>query len=91
MAQIDSFLIGLTVVDRVALHYGKPEERWIDSMTVAEAERYIREGHFAEGSMLPKVQSLVSFVKSSGATGCITTPAQIMAALRGEAGTRIVP
>ena len=59
-------------------------------MTVAEAEKYIAEGHFAKGSMQPKVQSIVNYLKHGGKEGLITTPWNISKALRGETGTRIV-
>jgi carbamate kinase len=60
-------------------------------MTLAEARRYIGEGHFKPGSMLPKVQALVSFVEAGGKEGVITDPAHLAAALQGRAGTRVTP
>ena len=58
------FLIILTAVEKVAVNYGKPDEKWIDHMTVEEAKQYMKEGHFAPGSMLPKVQAAVDFAES---------------------------
>jgi carbamate kinase len=60
-------------------------------MTVAEAEGYIAEGHFAPGSMLPKVQAIVKFLKEGGKQALITDPSNIQRALNGETGTWIVP
>ena len=82
------FLIS-TAVDRVALHYGRPEQRWLDAMTLDEARRYQTEGHFLAGSMGPKVQAVIDFVAATGGRGVITNPANLARALAGEAGTRI--
>ena len=59
-------LVILTAVDRVAINWGKPEQKALGEMSVAEAERYCGEGHFAPGSMLPKVQAAISFAKAGG-------------------------
>ena len=80
-----------TAVEKVAINFGKPEQQWIDRMTVAEAEDYIAEGHFAPGSMLPKVQAIVKFLKAGGKQALITDPPNIQRALNGETGTWIVP
>lgn len=61
-------LIILTAVDRVAINWGKPDQKSLEHMTVAEAEQYCKEGHFAPGSMLPKVQAAISFAKSGHKT-----------------------
>lgn len=79
-----------TGVDRVALDFGTPEQRWLDSMTVAEAERYIAEGQFGAGSMEPKIAALVDFVKHGRGEGVIASVPQMREALEGKAGTRIV-
>lgn len=84
-------LIISTAVEKVALNFGKENEQWIDEMTVAEAEKYIEEGHFAPGSMLPKVQAIVKFLKEGGKKALITDPPNIQRALNGETGTWIVP
>jgi len=83
-------LVISTGVEHVSLDYGKPTERALSVLTVAEARRYIGEGHFKPGSMLPKVEALVSFVEAGGSEGIITDPAHLAAALAGEAGTRFV-
>ena len=82
-------LVILTAVDRVAINWGKPDQKALAEMTVAEAEKYCSEGHFAPGSMLPKVQAAMSFAKAGG-TAVIASLENAAAALRGESGTRIV-
>jgi carbamate kinase len=84
-------LVISTAVEKVAINFNKPDEQWLDSMTVAEAEKYIDEGHFAPGSMLPKVQAIIKFLKEGGKEALITDPPNIQRALRGETGTRILP
>lgn len=81
-----------TAVEKVAINYGKPEQKWLDKMTLAEAKAYLAEGtHFAKGSMAPKIQAIIWFLESGGKQALITDPAHIGAALRGETGTWIVP
>jgi len=80
-----------TAVEKIAINFGKPDQQWIDEMTVAESEKYIEEGHFAPGSMLPKVQAIVKFLKEGGKKALITDPPNIQRALRGETGTWVVP
>ena len=82
-------LVILTAVDRVAINWGNPDQKALAEMTVAEAEKYCGEGHFAPGSMLPKVQAAMSFAKAGG-TAVIASLENAAAALRGESGTRIV-
>jgi len=87
----DLFLIS-TGVDKVALNYGKPDQQWIDRMTVSEAKRYLAEGvHFAKGSMAPKIQAAVWYLEAGGKHAIITTPENISRAVKGETGTHIVP
>jgi len=86
----DLFLIS-TAVEHVYVNYGKPDQKAIDRMTVAEAKQYIEEGHFAKGSMLPKIKAIVWFLEEGGQEALITNPENIARALRGETGTRIVP
>ena len=81
-------LVILTAVDRVAINWGKPDQKALAEMTVAEAEKYCGEGHFAPGSMLPKVQAAMSFAKAGGTA--VIASLENAAALRGESGTRIV-
>ncbi len=85
----DLFLIS-TEVEKVALDFTKPTRRWLDSMTVAEAEKYLAEGQFGKGSMEPKVRAVVAYLKQGGKTAMITNPENMLKALRGETGTRIV-
>jgi len=86
----DLFVIS-TAVEKVYINYKKPDERAIDVMTVSEAKRYIAEGHFAKGSMLPKIQACIMYLEAGGKEAIITDPEHITAALRGETGTRIIP
>jgi carbamate kinase len=81
-----------TAVEKVAINYGKPDQKWLDQMTLAEAKAYLAEGiHFAKGSMAPKIQAIIWFLENGGKKALITDPAHIGAALRGETGTWIVP
>ncbi len=88
----DLFLIS-TAVEHVYLNFGTADQEPIEEMTVAEANQYIEEGHFAEGSMLPKIKAIVWFLerRERGCEALITNPENIARALRGETGTRIVP
>lgn len=86
----DLFVIS-TAVEKVYINYNKPDQRAIDVMTVSEAKKYIAEGHFAKGSMLPKIQACIMYLEAGGKEALITDPAHITAALRGETGTRIIP
>jgi carbamate kinase len=80
-----------TAVERVALNFGKPDQVWLDRMTLTEAKKYLAGGHFAKGSMGPKVQAAIWFLERGGREALITDPAHIEAALLGKTGTRIVP
>jgi carbamate kinase len=80
-----------TAVEQVAINFNKPDQQWLDQMTVAEAKQYIDEGHFAPGSMLPKVQACIQFIENGGEKALITDPPNIPRALAGETGTWIVP
>jgi carbamate kinase len=89
---VDLLLIS-TGVEKVALRYGKPDQVEIDQMTIAEARHYLDEGHFAPGSMGPKIEACIRFLEQSTkptAAALITNPANLGRALRGETGTRIV-
>ncbi|NCB74046.1 MAG: carbamate kinase [Clostridia bacterium] len=84
------YLIILTAVEKAAVNFGKPDQKWLSDITVAEAERYIDEGHFAPGSMLPKVQSAVRFASSkAGRTALITLLEKASDGINGKTGTRI--
>lgn len=89
--QLDAdFLIILTAVEKVALRFGTPEETWLDDISVEEAETYMAEGHFAPGSMLPKVQAGVEFAASGdGRTSLITLLQKARDGVNGKTGTRI--
>ncbi len=83
----DLFLIS-TAVEKVALNFGKPDQKWLDQMTLAEAKAILGEGtHFAKGSMAPKIQAIIWFLEAGGKQALITNPENIGAALRGETGT----
>jgi len=91
--EIDADLLLIsTAVEKVALNFGKEHEKWLDSMTLAEAKQYLAEGtHFAPGSMAPKMEAVVSFLENGGKKALITDPPNIARALRGETGTFITP
>lgn len=91
--QIDAdLLIISTAVEKVALRFGTPEQEWVDGFTLAEVKQYLAEGgHFAEGSMAPKMRAVVQFLEAGGKEALITNPENIMKAMAGETGTRIVP
>jgi len=90
MIDADLFVIS-TAVEKVALKFNTPDEVWLDKMTVAEAKKYIEEGHFAPGSMLPKVQAIIQYLENGGKKALITDPEHIGDALEGKTGTWIVP
>ena len=81
-------LIILTAVDRVAINFGKPNQQLIEKMTVAEAKKYCAEGHFAPGSMLPKVKAAMQFAQTGG-TAIIASLEKAASAINGESGTKI--
>lgn len=84
------FLIILTAVEKVAINFGKPEEKWLDELDTAQAKQYISEGHFAPGSMLPKVEAAVEFAESKqGRTALITLLEKAKDGILGKTGTRI--
>ncbi|HLI28090.1 MAG TPA: carbamate kinase [Chloroflexota bacterium] len=82
-------LLLLTAVPEVRLHFGTPQERPLRDVPLAELEAYARAGHFAAGSMGPKVEAACEFVRAGGAQALITAPAHVLAALQGRAGTRV--
>jgi len=90
MINADLFIIS-TAVEKVAINFNKPNQQWLDSMTAAEARKYIEEGHFAKGSMLPKIQAILKYLDAGGKKALITNPENIGRALKGETGTWIVP
>lgn len=86
MIHADMFVIS-TAVEKVAINFNKPNQKWLEKVTVAEAKKYIEEGHFAKGSMLPKVQAIIRFLEAGGTSAIITNPENIGRALKGETGT----
>ena len=91
LLKADLFLIS-TAVEKVAINFGKPDQQWLDRMTLAEAKAYLAEGtHFAKGSMAPKIQAIIWFLENGGKQALITNPENIGRALKGDTGTWIVP
>ncbi|MBI1880208.1 MAG: carbamate kinase [Chloroflexi bacterium] len=85
----DLFIIS-TAVEKVALNFGKPNQQWLDHLTLAQAKEYLAGGgHFAKGSMAPKIQAVVNFLERGGKEAIITNPKNLERALAGETGTRI--
>ena len=83
-------LIILTAVEKVAIHFGQPDETWLDRLTPDEARKYIANGEFAPGSMLPKVEAAVRFAESRpGRTALITLLEKARDGINGRTGTRI--
>ena len=90
MLNADLFVIS-TAVERVALNYNKPDQRWLDRLTLADARQHFAEGHFAKGSMGPKIQAVIAYLERGGRQALITDPANIGRALAGATGTWVVP
>ncbi|MBI1855697.1 MAG: carbamate kinase, partial [Chloroflexi bacterium] len=91
LIKADLFLIS-TAIEKVALNFGKPNQKLLDKMTLAEAKQYLAEGtHFAKGSMAPKIQAIIWYLENGGKQALITNPENIGRALKGETGTWIVP
>ena len=85
----DSLII-LTAVEKVAIHFGKPQQQWLTELTPEEARKYAAEGHFAPGSMLPKVQAAVKFAESApGRTALITLLEKAREGIAGKTGTSV--
>ena len=87
----DLFVIS-TAVEKVAINFGKPEQQWLDKMTLSQAKAYLAEGkHFAKGSMAPKIQAVIWFLEANPhGQALITNPVNIGRAIKGETGTWIV-
>ncbi len=85
----DLFLIS-TEVEKVALDFTKPTRRWLDQLTIAEAEQYLAEGQFGKGSMEPKVKAVIEYLNNGGKEAIITNSENMNRALRGESGTRFI-
>lgn len=80
-----------TAVEKVSLYYNKPNQLDLDIITLSEAKRYYDEGHFARGSMGPKVRAIINYLEQAGRAALITTPEAIGRALSGQTGTWIRP
>jgi carbamate kinase len=84
-------LLFSTGVDRIAWHFGKPDEKPLDCLTWEQAGRYLQEGEFPPGSMGPKIEAAMDFLRAGGRRSIVTSPEKIASALRGQAGTEILP
>ena len=83
-------LVILTAVEKVSINFKKPDQKDLDRMSAAEAKQYIKEGHFAPGSMLPKIEAALNFVESKpGRIAIITSLDKAVDAIEGRAGTTI--
>jgi len=87
--QAELFLIS-TAIEKVALNFNTPDQRWLDQVTLADARRYLAEGHFAKGSMEPKVQAIIGYLENGGTQAIVTTPENIGRAMAGETGTHFI-
>lgn len=88
--KVSHFIIS-TAVEKVYLHFGTALQRGIDQMTLSEAESWLAEGHFKDGSMRPKIEAAICFLKNGGQRVIITSPESLLQAVKGETGTHIVP
>ena len=87
----DLFVVS-TGVEKVAIHFNQPQQRWLDRITLTEAKRYLEEGHFPKGSMGPKIEAIASFLEPGGERrAIITDPPNLGRALSGATGTHVVP
>lgn len=82
-------LIIATAVENVCINFNKPNQQKLEKITVAEIKKYIEEGHFAKGSMLPKIEAAIKFLEQGGKEAIITTPDKLSEAVAGKAGTHI--
>jgi carbamate kinase len=89
MLGADLFVIS-TAVEKVAINFNKPDQKWLDQLTLAEAKQYAVAGQFAKGSMLPKIEAIIKFLENGGKRALITNPENIGRALKGETGTWII-
>lgn len=89
MIGAEVFIIS-TAVEKVALNFGKPNEVWLNHLTLDQAKQYLAEGtHFAKGSMAPKIQAVIRYLENGGVRAIITNPENIVRAVAGETGTHI--
>ncbi len=88
--KVDVFLIS-TAVEKVAINFNKPNQQWLDKLTLSEAKQYYKEGHFLSGSMGPKIEAMIAFLEAHPhGKGLITDPPHILDAVNGKTGTWIV-
>jgi carbamate kinase len=85
----DTFIIS-TAVDEVYLHFGEANQKALRHVTLSDIKKYLGEGHFKPGSMKPKVEAIIQFLEGGGEKAIITSPENLLKAVRGEAGTTIV-
>ena len=84
------YLVILTAVEKVAIHFGKPDQQWLSELTVEEAKKYMAEGEFPAGSMLPKIEAAVQFAESKkGRKSLITQLEKAAEGIEGRTGTVI--
>ena len=89
--KVDLLLIS-TAVEKVAINFNKPNQQWLDKMTLSEAKKLYAEGHFLSGSMGPKIEAIIAFLEANPkGKGLVTDPPHIVDALDGKTGTWIVP
>ncbi|HEX9118316.1 MAG TPA: carbamate kinase, partial [Anaerolineae bacterium] len=89
--KVDLFLIS-TAVEKVAINFNKPNQQWLDKLTLSEAKKFYAEGHFLSGSMGPKIEAMIAFLEANpNGKGLITDPPHILDAVNGKTGTWIVP
>jgi carbamate kinase len=84
-------ILDLTAVERVQLNFGQPTETDLESLTAAEARQYLAEGHFAPGSMGPKIEAAIDFLEHGGREVIITRPEKAVEAFQGRTGTHVYP
>ena len=88
--KVDVFLIS-TAVEKVAINFNKPNQQWLDQLTLSQAKQYYKDGHFLSGSMGPKIEAMIAFMEANPTgKGLITDPPHIVDALDGKTGTWIV-
>ena len=80
-----------TGVEKVAVNFGKPDQRWLERIGLEEARRYLAEGQFPKGSMGPKIEAIIAFLEGGGSRALVTDPPNLGRALSGATGTHIVP
>jgi carbamate kinase len=86
-----STLCILTMVDRVALNFGTPDQQYLETVTLSEVKKHLADGHFPEGSMGPKIRAAIRFLEQGGEMVAIASLENARKAVLGKAGTRIVP